>query len=112
MSVYVVQKQMRYDHDAQKSVPRFPTITKAERFGEIKYCLSPNEHPFNMESAVGNLHDALSGFCDDDFLILVGSPILLGCATAIAGYYNEGRVKFLQWSAREDDYVLLQGDIY
>lgn len=112
MTVFVVQKQMRYNPDTGKSEPRFPTIVKAERFGDLEYCLSPNEHPFGMESALGNLHESLSGFNDDDFLVLVGSPILLGCATTIAAHYNEGRVKFLQWSAKENDYVMLPATIY
>lgn len=112
MTVYVVQKQMRYNQETGKSEPRFPTIVRAEKFGELQYCLAPNEHPMIMDSVLGHLHESLSGFNDDDYLVLVGSPILLGCATAIAAHYNEGRVNFLQWSAKEGGYLVVQAEIY
>lgn len=112
MTVYVVQKQMKYNSETGKPEPRFPTITQAEKYGDIRYCLSSNHHPFDLEPVLGGLHENLSGFSDDDFLILVGNPILLGHATAIAAHYNEGRVKFLQWSARNSDYVLISSEIY
>lgn len=112
MTVYVVQRQMRYNSETGESEPRFPTITKAERFGEIKYCLSPNEHPFNLDSVLGNLHEALNDYNDDDYIVLVGNPILLGCASSICGFYNEGKINFLQWSARENDYVKIHARLY
>ena len=112
MTVFVVQQQMRYNPSTGKPEPRFPTISKAERHGEIEYCLSPNEHPFNLESVLGALHESLSGFSDTDHLILVGNPILLGSASAIAAHYNEGRVKFLQWSAKQNDYIVIKAQIY
>ena len=112
MTVYVVQKQIRYNPGTGKPEPRFPTIAKAEKYGDLEYCLSPNEHPYNLESVLGNLHESLSGFSDDDYLVLVGSPILLGCAAAIAARYNEGRVSFLQWSAKENDYIKIAGAIF
>jgi len=102
---------MRYNQETGRTEPRFPTISKAERFGDIHYCLSPNEHPFNLEPVLGHLHGALSGFSDEDYLILVGNPVLLGLATAIASHYNDGKVKFLQWSAKESNYVLLPAEI-
>ncbi len=104
-NVYVVQKQMRYDSDKGISVPRFPTIALAEKFGSLVYCLNPNEHPFEPESVVGNLHEALKDFNQDDYLILVGNPVILGLATAIASHYNSGNVTFLQWSNRSNDYI-------
>ncbi len=110
--VYVVQKQMRYNHEKGVSEPRFPSIVKAEKFGELVYCLSPNEHPFEPESVVGNLHETLKNFGPSDFLILVGNPILLGLASAVASHYNSGEVVFLQWSARSNDYVPITARIF
>lgn len=111
MTVYVVQKQMKYNAETGQNEPRFSTITKAERWGELHYCLQPGQHPFNMEPVLGSLHEALSGFSDEDHLVLVGNPVLIGLATAIASHYNDGKVSFLQWSARSNDYVKLQSEI-
>lgn len=105
MTVYVVQKQMRFDERSGDLVPRFKTLEKAERFGSIEYLLSPSAHPFNPENVMGDLHDRLRGFSDDDHLLLIGNPALIGMATAVASHYNEGRVRLLQWSGRQSDYT-------
>jgi hypothetical protein len=110
--VFVVQEQFVYDRETGQNIPRFPTITKAEEFGEIKFILDPPAHPFNQQSILGKFHEALSSFSDDDHLILVGNPILLGMATAIAAYYNQGRVKFLQWSPKGERYVLIPSEMF
>lgn len=112
MTVYAVQQQMRFDQAKGELVPRFTSIKKAERWGEIVYLLSPSAHPFNPELVLGDLHEKLSGFCDEDHLLLIGNPGLIGMATALAAYYNEGRVKLLQWSGRHNEYTEIQAKIY
>jgi hypothetical protein len=112
MTVYVVQEQLRYDPDTGSNVPRFPTIEKALTFGKIQYVLPPNLHPFNQEDVVSGLHKYLSEFNDEDYLILVGNPILLGMATAVASNYNSGKVKFLQWSPKWERYVVVQSQMF
>lgn len=110
--VYVVQEQLRFDPETARNVPRFPTIEKASVFGEIVFILEPNAHPFNQPSCIATLHRFLSDFNDNDFLILVGNPILLGMATSIAASYNSGRVKFLQWSPKGDRYIVIASEMF
>jgi len=105
MSVYVVQKQMRFDDATGELVPRFKTLEKAERFGKLEYLLSPSAHPFNPDHIIGDLHEKLKVFTDEDYLLLIGNPALIGMATVVASHYNEGRVKLLQWSGRQGDYA-------
>lgn len=112
MTVFVIQQQMRFDQTRKELVPRFPSISKAERWGPLSYLLSPSAHPFNPELVLGDLHEKLSGFTDDDHLLLIGNPGLIGMATAIASNYNEGRVKFLQWSGRHGDYTEIVTKIF
>lgn len=112
MTVFVVQQQMKFDQDRKELVPRFESIHLAEKWGPIEFLLSPNAHPFNPELVLGDLHDKLSGFCGDDFLLLVGSPTLIGLATAVAAYYNDGSIKFLQWSGRHGSYTEIKAKIY
>jgi len=112
MTVYVVQQQMKFDQVKKELVPRFISINKAEKWGEIQYLLSPSAHPFNPELVLGDLHEKLSGFSDDDFLLLIGNPGLIGMATALASHYNDGRVKFLQWSGRHNEYTEIIVKIY
>lgn len=105
MTVFVVQKQMRFDDRTGELVPRFKTLDKAERFGDLEYLLSPSAHPFNPANIIGDLHEKLKNFSDEDFLLLIGNPALIGMATAVASHYNSGRVKLLQWSGRQSDYA-------
>ena len=112
MTVFAVQQQMRFDQTSKELVPRFTSIKKAERWGEIVYLLSPSAHPFNPDLVLGDLHEKLSGFNDEDYLLLIGNPGLIGMATALAAYYNEGRVKLLQWSGRHNEYTEIVAKIY
>lgn len=112
MTVFVIQQQMKFDQLEKQLVPRFPGVNKAERWGELVFLLSPSAHPFNPEIVLGDLHEKLSGFSDEDYLLLIGNPGLIGMTTAIAAYYNEGSVKFLQWSGRHNEYTEIVVKIY
>ena len=112
MTVYVVQKQMRFDEASGELVPKFRTLNKAERFGHLEYLLSPSAHPFNADSVLGDLHDKLRFFGDHDHLLLIGNPVLIGMATSVAASYNDGRVRFLQWSGRHSDYTEISARIF
>lgn len=106
-TVYVIQKQQRFCHEAKELVDRFDLST-AEQHGEIKYLLSPQASPFNPESVIDELHDGLMNFGPDDFLLLVGNPVLIGLATAIAADTVESSINFLQWSGTEQRYICVK----
>ncbi len=112
MTVFAVQQQMRFDQVRKELVPRFTSINKAERWGQIVYLLSPSAHPFNPDLVLGDMHEKLSGFSDDDHLLLIGNPGLIGMATTIAAWYNNGSVKLLQWSGRHNEYTEIVAKIY
>lgn len=112
MTVYVVQNQMRYDHDLREMTPRFPTIEVARQWGELEYILDPSASAFEPDQVIGNIHHKLSGFSDDDFLVLVGNPGLIGMVFGIAAYYNDGKVKILQWSGKFKTYVVISSKIF
>lgn len=103
--VYVVQRQMKYDDSKGDFVDKF-NFEPAKKFGEIKFLLSPSTKPFKTDGPKKELHEKLKNFGDDDFLLLVGNPKLIGMVTAIAAYYNEGNYKSLQWVGRDvNEYV-------
>ncbi len=112
MTVFAVQQQMRFDQVSKELVPRFTSINKAERWGEIQYLLSPSAHPFNPGLVLGDMHEKLSDFTDKDHLLLIGNPGLIGMATTIAAHYNGGCVKLLQWSGRHNEYTEIVAKIY
>lgn len=104
MTVFVVQKQMRFDQDTGNLVPRFQTLEKASEYGTLEYLLSPTAHPFNPSFIVGSLHEKLKNFNDEDYLLLIGNPVLIGMATVVASHYNGGKFRLLQWSGRHNEY--------
>lgn len=112
MTVFVVQRQLKYDKEKKELSPKFPTINKAEIFGELEDVLSPSAHPFDSESVLGDIHECLSRFSDDDYLLLIGNPILIGMCVTVAAYYNDGKVKMLQWSGRHLKYTEIAAKIY
>jgi hypothetical protein len=111
-TVYVIQKQVRLDKETGKLVARFDSIEKAARFGDLVYVLSPTAHPFTSETVVGEIHDKLSGFNDDDCLLLIGNPGLIAMASSIAAHYNHGRISYLYWSGSHNDYIKIDTKLY
>lgn len=109
--VFVVQKQHRFDEQKGELVPKFD-LTSAEVFGEVVYLLSPTASPFNPEPIIAELAEKLADFGDQDSLLLVGNPCLIGWATAIAADNNDGFVRMLQWSGRERAYIAVEATVF
>ena len=104
MSVYVVQKQHRWDAQKQELVQKYD-LEPAEEYGDLVYLLSPTAAPFNSKPIVEELKESLYGFSDDDYLLLIGNPALIGFAVAIAADNNQGNLKLLQWSGKDKKYL-------
>lgn len=107
--VFIVQNQHRWDKDKEKFVPKFD-FTPAEEHGELVNLLSPTAAPFRTEEIVEELHQKLRTFNDDDTLLLVGNPVLIGMCLAVAADYNAGNIKVLQWSGKDKRYIPIQID--
>lgn len=105
--VYVVQNQHRWDRLENKFVPKFD-FEPAGEYGELVDLLSPTAAPFRTETIIAELHDKLANFSDDDHLLLVGNPVLIGISLAIASDYNNGNIKVLQWSGKDRKYLPIE----
>lgn len=112
MTVYAVQMQMKFDQEKGELVPRFESIEKAEKWGDIVYLLSSGQHPFKADLALGDLHEKLKYYSDGDYLLLIGNPVLIGMATGVAAHYNGGKVSFLQWSGKFKEYSEITAKIF
>lgn len=104
MTVYVVQNPHRLNRETQELEPMFD-MAPAEEYGELVFLLSPNAKPFDAASVGEQLDEGLEDFSDNDYLLLVGNPALIGMACAIAARWNEGTVNVLQWNGRERRYI-------
>lgn len=112
MTVFVVQRQMRWDPDRRELVPRFPEVERALSFGPLEYILSPNDHPYDPELVLGKIHDKMRRFSRDDHLLLIGSPALIGMVTAIAARYSDGYVNFLIWNGKHSSYDKIESRMF
>ena len=89
-TVYVVQENPKVD------------IVSANRFGELKALADRREQVhLRPDSIINNLKRQLRCFNDDDYLLLLGDPALIGAAMTVASNYNNGNVKVLKWDRIE-----------
>lgn len=109
--VFIVQRTLRRDRATGKLVERFG-IDKAAEFGELVDLLGPNAAPFHPDPILKELHEKLWSFGKDDYLLCIGSPVLIGWAFAIAADYNDGVVSCLQWSGTSERYIPIVADVY
>ncbi|MCK5600420.1 hypothetical protein KAR91_01020 [Candidatus Pacearchaeota archaeon] len=110
MIVYVVQNQMRFDREKGELVPRF-NLSSAEQYGELSYLLSPSASPFNPEGVLKEMAERLADFTSEDYLLLVGNPVLIGMASALAADIA-GVVQFLQWSGKDQKYITIRAEVF
>ena len=111
MTVFVVQNQMRRNRETGQLEPRF-NLDPALEHGRLQFLLSPSAAPFHPGQVIDELHKKLENFGDNDYLLLIGNPCLIGFAVAIATEYNNGRVKLLQWNGREGRYTPIEAVVF
>ena len=109
MTVYAVQEPRTYNADKDKWLPRV-NIYNAKPFGEVT-TLIPHDHVHAALVTRPTLHKlrrGLKDFCDDDYLLPVGDPVLVALAALTAARENRGRVKFLRWSRERREYDVVE----
>lgn len=79
-------------------------VTPACVYGELRVLFQSNVG-IAVQPYVAKLRHELRDFSDDDYLLLVGDPVLIGLCTAIASEMNRGHVRMLRWDKRARDYI-------
>lgn len=111
-TVYVVQQPQRWN-DLKQCMESTFDVLPAEDFGDIVYLLSPMAKPFDVQDSVLNqIKQGLSRYSDEDYLLLIGSPVLIGITCTVAALQNKGRVTLLQWSGKNKKYIPVNVKIY
>lgn len=103
--VYVVQAQTRRN-DAGQTIPKFD-LSDAEDFGELVTLLDGRASPFKLGPVSDSLSHGLKDIQNQDFLLLVGNPVFIGLATAIASELVDS-LRFLVWSGKEQRYIIVE----
>jgi len=109
-TVYVVQESMRKVNGEWR---RIHDLTPALVYGKIKIMVSGDQYlPLSIQPIIWEFKKKLKNFSDEDFLLLVGDPVLIGIATAIASDINRGIVNFLKWDRETSAYVNIDADLH
>lgn len=102
--VYIVQNQHKWDRENKSWVPKFD-FRPAKKFGQIKFVLESDREPFgDTNQLVVDIRQGLWDYSENDFLLLLGNPALIGLCVAIASERGNGHVNLLQWDGREKIY--------
>lgn len=107
--VYCVTEPVTYRDGEPKQLF---DITPATKFGDIEILAKHNHNMFASAPMIRYFRDKLANFSDDDYILPVGDPVIIGAVTAVAASMNQGRVKLLKWDKRERKYLPISIDIY
>ena len=84
--------------------PRMNVIS-ATKWGDLEPLTNPfDQIHTNPSRFVAQIRRKLRGFTDDDWLLAMGDPAIIGVSFAIAADLNQGRVNFLKWDRMEKTY--------
>jgi|TARA_R110000764_G_scaffold224785_1_gene314058 hypothetical protein len=88
-------------------------ILGARAYGDLKVLLPPNTNiVLSSVSTIERLRSGLKEFCNEDYLLLMGDPAVIGLACVIASDINSGVYKVLKWDRIEKDYYPVDIDIH
>lgn len=92
--VYIVQKRQRFDDSLNQYVDAFD-LSGVESFGEIKFLLDYKDSGMAQQPLILKLKRGLRDFTNEDSLLLLGKPALIGAATVVAAQQNQFEVPVL-----------------
>ena len=108
--VYIIQNVMRKYPDGTY---RGLDYSQAERFGEVVFLFDGNKQVvMSQQPTIRKLKTVLKDFSDNDYLLLVGDPALIGLTTSVLVTISNGRYNMLKYDRIEKDYFPIRVDIY
>ena len=87
-------------------------VRSAEKFCDLKIML-PDRKQMILASGplTFELQKHLKDFNDNDYLLLIGDPAIIGLCCAIASDFNNGKFKVLKWDRNDKRYYDLEIDL-
>ena len=87
-------------------------VRSDEKCGELKIMLPDRKQMiFSAGPLSFELKKALKDFNDNDYLLLIGDPAIIGVCCAIASDINNGKFKVLKWDRNDKRYYDLEIDL-
>lgn len=86
-------------------------LAPAAKYGEFVLLLAPGDVVLDTDSTVKELYKKLENYSNKDWLLLIGDPVAIGLAAAVASDINGGRVNMLRWSKQDRLYVPVRATV-
>jgi len=110
-TAYIVQDSKRNLDVSQKDIissDKFPggERIQCQRLYKDYLYLFEKVNAAGYDSSIASIacRKKLAHFCDDDVIVAIGAPFLIGAAIAWAAAHNQGKVKVLEWDRYVDAY--------
>jgi len=98
--VYVIQENSKFN------------IISAKKYGELVPVFEEGKQiMLSPAPAIKKLNYILKDFNDNDYLLLIGDPSMIGLACSIAAYNNRGKYNVLKYDRRTFTYYPIQIDL-
>lgn len=79
----------------------------AKRFGQVTVCLEGHINPQDYDLALAELRRNLQGVSSGDYLLPIGSPLLIAAAAAEIAK-RTGSLRVLQWDKLDKAYHIME----
>jgi len=102
--VFIPQEPQKWDSATSTSYPLYD-FTPALRYGALEVCLAPNASFLMIAPVTAALKERMRSFTDDDYLVAVGSPVMIALSAAIASERTGGKFNLLSYDKRMNEYL-------
>lgn len=102
--VYIPQEPSKWDSTVEMHMPTMD-FTPALRYGELVVCLPPNISFHMTKPVYAALKEKMRDFDDGDYLIAVGSPLVIALSSHIALLKTRGSLNLLTWDRMQRQYL-------
>lgn len=114
--VFIVQETLRRvfrnSEDKVGELKPVLDLRPAAVYGELVVLFSGGNPALTAAPSVMRLRQMLKDYGPNDYLLPVGSPTLIGWATAIAADNNRGQVKMLVWDRETRAYIISEVELW
>ena len=83
-------------------------IAPAEKYGTVVAMLQPNSARAGLAPCVAAMKERMADYNEEDFLIGIGDPSLIGAAACIAVRRTGGLLRMLKWDRMAKDYFVAE----
>jgi len=102
--VYIPQEPTRWDATIGAALPMYD-FNSAKEYGTLRVCLPSNVSIHMTSPIVTALKETMKHITSNDYLVAVGSPVMIAISAHIALTRTGGKLNLLTFDRRDGKYV-------